>query len=342
MGSRKTSSRPRKTNLRLRKRRLRKTNRILRKTKQVISKNISKKTKQKRYKYRGGSDDEMAAATAARHRRIAAIGSAGTRDPAQQAQDEKANIGELWRIMGIFYDVEAGETLKMKGSIYQYRPEALIGYLVGLNTAYNNTTTPDLVTKGYRQGGLFNVSYPGLGIMAGCMLIVLHRMHEKGQWQDDILKTALSAEFIQGVYASIDNWFKDTGPQICTSYIFKLIPGYFVASDGGNEGNWRRNRFTEFREMVVDAVTALELQLPTLRVQGVALGVASVMTDMTFDTAIDKLISDYQQRRVAPTHIIGVLETILEKLRAPLGAAGAAGFLALGPQVGDVVEGGEE
>ena len=49
MGSRKTSSRPRKTNGRLSKR-------ILRKTKHT-SKKRSKKTKQKRYKYRGGSDD---------------------------------------------------------------------------------------------------------------------------------------------------------------------------------------------------------------------------------------------------------------------------------------------
>jgi hypothetical protein len=323
MGSRKTSSRPRKTNLRLRKRRLRKTNRILRKTKQVISKNISKKTKQKRYKYRGGSDGEMGPP---------AIGDTGS-------SVNQANIDELGRIMGIFYEVEPGETLKMKRSIYQYTPGTLIDYLTQLNTAYNNTTTPDLVTTGYRQGGLFNVSYPGLGIMAGCMLIVLHRMHENGHWQDDILKTALSAEFIQGVYASIDNWFKDTGPQICTSYIFKLIPGYFVASDGGGEDNWRRNRLTDFRGMVVDAVTALELQLPSLRVQGVALDAMASLTDMTFETAIDKLISDYQKRRVAPTHIIGVLETAIENLRVQ---PAAAKFLALAPQVGDVVEGGED
>ena len=326
MGSRKTSSRPRKTNLRLRKRRLRKTNRILRKTKQVISKNISKKTKQKRYKYRGGSDGEMGPP---------AIGDTGS-------SVNQANIDELWRIMGIFYEVEPGETLVMKRPIYRYRTKELTDYLTQLNTAYNNTTTPDLVTKGYRQGGLFNVSYPGLGIMAGCMLIVLHRVHEKGQLEDDILKTALSQEFIQGVYGSIDHWFKDTGPQICTSYIFKLIPGYFVASDGGGEDNWRRNRLTEFRGMVVDAVTALELQLPSLRVQGVALDAMASLTDMTFDTAIDKLIGDYKRRGVEPTHIIDVLETAIENLRVQLGAPAAAKFLALAPQVGDVVEGGED
>lgn len=269
----------RKTKQRPRKniRRLSKTNRRYRKTNKVVSKNKSKNNKLKRYKYRGGADE-----------------------PGVQQTD----VDKILTILYSFFPSRDTPLAIEPQLITGYDTEYLIKCLTELNDLYNKLNEKGISVKNQSDGGLFETDYPGFGPIVGCILIELSRRDRVPDINQ--LQTSLTEEFIQEVYDSIDKYINERSLVfICYNYISQyLLPGEFKSLESFNES---------FKEKVMEAVTALELQLPRKRVQGVAMDAVGIMTGMTFDTAIVDLISDY--RDIGLDSMITILEGILNGLK---------------------------
>lgn len=205
MGTRKTKQRPRK-NIR----RLSKTNRRYRKTK-LFQRKRSKNNKLKRYKYRGGSNVAPPVADT-------------------DVSVDQQYIEQLQASMSEFRKPWFTDTTTLPPNT-DFDKATLISYLKQLNYAYNNITNTDIFTIN-KSDGSFDIYNPSLGIIVGCILIVLafgrvyktsvmtigefkvSELSSGASEEIESLRGLLSQEFIQGVYDIIDEYISLFSPII--------------------------------------------------------------------------------------------------------------------------------